>query len=109
MNCVDFLISWVEVAEEIQDLCDIQITSLIIKSLQYRVLHQSVVKWLTIFFSKSNLWSIENKKLKEFHKKYYGSENRAYVLALEVGKQGNLKLESFIPYYNEIQRLKNNV
>ena len=38
------------------------------------------------FFSKSNVWSIENKKLKEFHKKYYGSENRAYVLALEVGE-----------------------
>ena len=50
------------------------------------VLHQSVVKWLINFFSKSNLWSIENKKLKEFHKKYYRSENRAYVLALEVGK-----------------------
>ena len=72
-------------------------------------LYQSVVKWLINFFSKSNLWSIENKKLKEFHKKYYRSENRAYVLALEVGKYGNLKLESFMPYYNKIQRLKNNI
>ena len=49
---------------------------------------QSVVKWLTkeFLFAKSNLWSIENKELKESSKKYYRPENRANVLALKVGK-----------------------
>ena len=47
-----------------------------------------MVKWLTkeFLFAKSNLWSIENKKLKQFSKKYYRTENDANVSALKVGK-----------------------
>ena len=47
-----------------------------------------MVKCLTIDFlsAKSSLWSMENKKLKEFSKKYYRPENHANVVALNVGK-----------------------